>query len=355
MAGLDRQKEFSGTMAVRAAHRIDIDALTRYMSEHVGGFAGPLRVEQFRGGQSNPTYLLTTPERRYVLRRKPPGKLLKSAHAVEREYRVLSALADTGVPVPRTYALCEDESVIGTRFFIMEHVEGRIIWEPRLPGFSVSERAAVYESMNETIARLHSVDYQAAGLADFGKPGNYFARQISRWSKQYRASETESIAAMDRLMAWLPAHIPAADDTAIVHGDFRLDNMILDATEPRVIAVLDWELSTLGHPLSDFSYHCLLYRLPPDLFNGLQGADLAALGIPCESANIAAYCRRTGRTRIDDWDYYMAFNLFRLAAICQGIMGRVVAGTASSRFAREMGAKAAPLAKAGWAVVERMG
>ncbi len=355
MTPLDRQKAFSGTMAVRPEHRFDVDALARYMAAHVDGFAGPLTVEQFRGGQSNPTYLLTTPERRYVLRRKPPGKLLKSAHAVEREYRVLSALAETDVPVPRTYALCEDESVIGTWFFIMDYVEGRIIWDPRLPGFSPAERTAVYDSMNETIAALHGVDYAAAGLADFGKPGNYFARQIARWTKQYRASETEPIAAMERLMTWLPEHVPAADDTTIVHGDFRLDNMVLHKTRPKVIAVLDWELSTLGHPLSDFSYHCLLYRLPPDVFNGLRGADLEALGIPTEAENVAAYCRRTGRVRIDDWDYYMAFNLFRLAAICQGIMGRVVAGTASSRFAREMGAKAAPLAEAGWAVVEQMG
>ncbi|MFQ5534060.1 MAG: phosphotransferase [Sphingomonadales bacterium] len=352
---LDRQQAFSGTMPVREAHRFDLAALERFMAEHVEGFRGPLEVEQFRGGQSNPTYLVTTPGRNYVLRRKPPGQLLKSAHAVDREYRVITALGQTGFPVPRTHALCTDESVIGTWFFVMEHVEGRIFWEPTAAALDKAERAALYDSMNRTIARLHGVDYAALGLSDYGKPGNYFARQISRWVKQYRASETQDIPAMNRLIEWLPENIPQSDETTIVHGDFRLDNMIVHPSEPRVIAVLDWELSTLGHPLSDFSYHCMLYRMPPELFNGLKGLDLGACAIPREADYVASYCARTGRDGIDHWDYYMAFNMFRIAAILQGIMGRVVARTAASRHAREMGARAKPLAEAAWAQVERMG
>ena len=350
----DRQKTFSGTMPVRDGHQIDSRALEAFMAANVAGFAGPVEVSEFRGGQSNPTYRLATPAADYVLRRKPPGKLLKSAHAVDREYRVITALGATGFPVPRTYALCTDERVLGTWFFIMEYVAGRIFWEPVAPELKPAERAALYDSMNDTIARLHAVDYDSLGLADFGKPGNYFARQISRWSKQYRASETEDIPAMNRLMEWLPENIPEGDETTVVHGDFRLDNMIVDPTEARIVAILDWELSTLGHPLADFSYHCMLYRLPPQLFGGLRGLDLAALGIPEEDDYVARYCRRTGRAGIGDWDYYLAFNMFRIAAISQGIMGRVVAGTAASRFAREMGAKARPLAEAGWAQVEKI-
>ena len=288
------------------------------------------------------------------MRRKPPGKLLPSAHAVDREYRVLTALRDTGVPVPRTYALCEDDSIIGTAFFLMDFVDGRVLWDPSLPGFSQSQRAAIFDEMNRVIALLHQVDYAAVGLGDYGKPGNYLARQIARWSKQYRASETEHIEAMERLMQWLPDNIPPGETTSIVHGDYRMDNMIFHATEPRVLAILDWELSTLGDPLADFSYHCMSWRLAPAEFRGLQGFDLGALGIPDEEAYVEAYCRRTGRDSIGHWDFYMAYNMFRLAAICQGIMGRVVDGTAASRHAEESGRRAKPLAEAGWRQVERL-
>ncbi|MBI4588898.1 MAG: phosphotransferase, partial [Candidatus Rokubacteria bacterium] len=296
----------SALVPVREAHRFDVAALERYMAERVAGFAGPLSVRQFQGGQSNPTYYLTADGQEYVLRRKPPGKLLPSAHAVEREYRVISALARTEVPVPQTYALCEDPAVIGTSFYIMECVHGRILSDPLLPGLAPDERAALYDAMNEVLARLHAVDRLAVGLADFGKPGNYFARQIHRWTAQYRASETEAIPAMDRLITWLPEHIPADDETTIVHGDYRLGNMIVHATEPRVLAVLDWELSTLGHPLADLAYNCLPYRLSRDTLDGFHGSDVTRLGIPSEEAYVAAYCRRTGRAGIADWDFYVA-------------------------------------------------
>ena len=350
-----RQDQFSGTMPVREAHAFDVARLQSYMETHVDGFSGRLEVRQFKGGQSNPTYLLSADGKRYVLRRKPPGKLLPSAHAVDREYRVITALAGSGVPVPRTYALCQDESVIGTWFYVMEFAEGRIFWESTLPGLSRDERAAIYDAMNEVIARLHQIDPAAVGLADFGKSGNYFARQISRWTKQYRASETERIEAMDKLIEWLPEHIPPDEDTTIVHGDYRLDNMVFHPTEPRVIAVLDWELSTLGHPLGDFSYHLMPWRLTPDTFRGFKGVDLAALGIPDEEAYVAAYCRRTGRDGIADLDFYMAYNMFRLAAIAQGIMGRVKDGTAASRHAIETGRLARPIGEAGWAQARAMG
>ena len=346
---------FVGTMPVQEKHQFDVAALQAYMREHVEGFSGELEVRQFKGGQSNPTYKLLTRGHEYVLRRKPPGKLLASAHAVDREYRVITALADTDVPVAKTYCLCEDESVIGTAFYIMDCVPGRVLWDPELPELNSDERRAVYEDMNRVIAALHNVDYKAIGLEDYGKPGNYFARQISRWSKQYRASETEKIPAMERLMEWLPENIPAGDETAIVHGDYRLDNLMLHPTEPRIVAVLDWELSTLGHPLADFAYHCMTWHIPKGGFRGIGGVDLKALNIPTEAEHIAAYCRRTGRD-IDPghWDFYMAYNMFRLAGILQGIAGRVKAGTAASKQASEMGQAVVPLAEMAWQQVEKI-
>ncbi|MDA0261475.1 MAG: phosphotransferase [Proteobacteria bacterium] len=341
-------------MQVRDAHRIDSDALDRYMADHIDGYRGPIEVEQFRGGQSNPTYRVAAASGRYVVRRKPPGKLLPSAHAVDREYRVLAALAGTDVPTPRVFALCEDPAVIGTPFYVMEYVEGRVYWELWLPDCEPAFRTAVFDSMNDGIAKLHRVDYRAVGLDDFGKPGQYVARQIARWSKQYRASETEVIPEMDRLIEWLPAHLPEEDETTLVHGDYRLDNMIFDQTEPRLLAILDWEISTLGHPVADFSYHCMPWRLPPETGRGFKGMDLAALGIPTEQEYLAAYCRRTGRAHPAHWDYYMAYNMWRLAAILQGIMGRVVDGTAASEYAAEMGAMARGLAELAWAEAEAL-
>ena len=350
----DRQALNTGTTEVRAPHRFDETRLDAYMRQHVSGYEGPLTVRQFKGGQSNPTYLLATPRRRYVLRRKPPGQLLASAHAVDREYRVISALHATGFPVARHHVLCTDDSVIGTWFYIMDMVEGRIFWDPAIPEVPASDRPRYFDAMNETIARLHRVDYRAAGLEDFGKPGNYFARQIGRWSKQYREdAEAGRVPAMDRLVEWLPENIPPGDDSAIVHGDFRCDNMIFHPTEPRVLAVLDWELSTIGHPLADFTYHLMMYRMPPALAAGLQGLNLAALNIPTEADYVAAYCRRTGRTDIPHLDFYIAFNMFRLAAILHGIKGRLIRGTASSAHAREMADKLEPLAELAWQQAEK--
>ncbi|MGH7278411.1 MAG: phosphotransferase [Candidatus Rokuibacteriota bacterium] len=339
---------------VREQHRFDTAALERYLGAHVPGFRGPIVVRQFRGGQSNPTYHLAAGDREYVLRRKPPGKLLPSAHAVEREYRVLTALQGTGVPVPRTYVLCEDADVIGTAFYLMQYVEGRLFRDAALPDATPAERAAIYESMNDVLARLHRADWQALGLGDFGKPGNYYARQIHRWTQQYRASETETVPSMERLIEWLPAHVPADDQTTLVHGDYRPGNMLVHPTEPRVAAVLDWELSTLGHPLADLAYFCMPYRLGNE-WEGLRSQNLAALGIPSEAAVLADYCRRVGRDGIPHWEFYLAFAMFRLAAIAQGIMGRVIAGTANDPNARERGARARPLAEAGWAQVEKLG
>jgi aminoglycoside phosphotransferase (APT) family kinase protein len=350
-----RTDQFSGTMPVRESHRFDVASLERYMQGHVEGFSGALEVSQFRGGQSNPTFHLAAGGKEYVLRRKPPGKLLPSAHAVDREYRVITALRSSDVPVARSYALCTDDSVIGTAFYIMDYVKGRIFWESTLPDLLPADRAAIYDAMNQVLASLHKVDYAALGLGDYGKPGSYVARQIDRWTKQYRASETERIDAMDRLIAWLPAHVPSDEATSIVHGDYRLDNMIFHPTEPRILAVLDWELSTLGHPLSDLSYHCMLWRLHPSTMKGMQGLDIASLGIPSEADYIAAYCRRTGRAHIDHWDFYMAYSMFRLAAIHQGILGRVKQGTASNAHAVELGAMAKPIAEQGWREVERIG
>jgi len=347
-------EHFVGTMPVAERHRFDTAALASYLASHIAGFSGPLTAEQFKGGQSNPTYLLAAGGKRYVMRAKPgpAAKLLPSAHAVDREYRVITALAQAGIPVPRTYCLCEDESVSGRAFFVMEHVAGRVLWDQALPGMTKAERAAIYDEMNRVIAALHSVDPAAIGLADYGKPGNYFERQIGRWSKQYRASETEKIEAMDNLIAWLPANIPPGDETSIVHGDYRLDNLIFHPTEPRILAILDWELSTLGHPLADFSYHCMSWHIPASTFRGIAGLDLAALGIPSERDYIAAYCRRTGRESLAHWDFYIAYNLFRIAAILQGIAKRALEGTASSAVAVEQGKRARPLAEMGWEIVE---
>ena len=344
--------EFSGTMAVREPHRFDEARLATWMKIHVGEFSGPLIVEQFKGGQSNPTYRLSAGGARYVLRRKPPGKLLPSAHAVDREYRIITALGATDVPVAKTHALCLDDSVIGTAFYVMEYVEGRIFWEPTLPDLARNDRQPIFVAMNDVLARLHKVDYAALGLSDFGRPGNYVMRQIDRWSKQYRASETETIPAMDRLIEWLPRNAPKNEETTLIHGDFRIDNMIFHPTEPRVLAVLDWELSTLGNPLSDFAYHMMPWRLGQDAYRGLHGYDLAALGIPSEAEGCALYCRRTGRDALPDWDFYIAFNMFRLAAILQGVMGRVREGTAASLHASEAGARAKAIAEAGWRQVE---
>jgi aminoglycoside phosphotransferase (APT) family kinase protein len=341
-------------MPVQDKHRFDEAALERYLAAHVAGFTGPLSVSQFKGGQSNPTFLLTGGGRQYVLRRKPPGKLLPSAHAVDREYRVLSALHGTDVPVARPYALCEDESVIGTMFYVMDYVQGRVLWDPSLPGMTPPQRGAIFDEMNRVIAALHSVDYQAVGLGDYGRPGSYLERQIARWTKQYRASETERIEAMENLIEWLPNNIPDGEETTLVHGDYRLDNTIFHPTEPRMLAVLDWELSTLGHPIADFAYHCMTWRLTPTEFRGMLGLDFAALGIPDEARYVEMYCRRTGRAGIPNWDFYIAYNMFRLAGILQGIMGRVVEGTASSAHAIESGRRARPMAEAGWRQVEKI-
>ena len=339
------------TAEVREAHRFDVAALERYLRAHVEGFSGPIEVRQFRGGQSNPTYYLAAGGREYVLRRKPPGKLLPSAHAVDREYRVITALGKSGFPVPRTFVLCEDDSVIGTAFYVMDCVHGRIFRDANLGDATPAERRAIYDSMNDVLARLHLVDYNAVGLAEFGRPGDYYARQIHRWSQQYRASETEKIEAMERLMEWLPKNIPASAETTLVHGDYRPGNMIVHPIEPRVVAVLDWELSTLGHPMADLAYNCMPYHLGNE-WEGLRDAPLAALGIPTEAEYLAAYCRRTKRPGIEHWDFYIAFAEFRLAAIAQGIMGRVIAGTANDPNARERGERARPLAEAGWRLVE---
>jgi aminoglycoside phosphotransferase (APT) family kinase protein len=346
-----------GTIAVQERHRFELAPLEAFLAERIAGFAGPLTVAQFRGGQSNPTFLLTTPRARYVMRSKPApaAKLLPSAHAVDREHRVITALAGAGVPVPRTFCLCEDESVIGRAFYVMDFVAGRVLWEQSLPGMTAGERAAIYDEMNRVIAALHRVDYQATGLADFGRPGSYLARQIDRWTKQYRASETGRVPEMDRLIEWLPGAIPPGDETAVVHGDYRLDNLVFHPTEPRVVAVLDWELATLGHPLADFSYHCMSWHIPPAQFRGIAGLDLAALGIPTEAEYMAAYCRRTGRTAIEHWDFYLAYNMFRLAAILQGIMKRALDGTAASGEALDAGKRARPMAELGWEYARRAG
>jgi len=349
---IDKQAQFAGTEPVRAGQEIDERKLADWLSLHVADYAGPLTVEQFKGGQSNPTYKLRTPRRDYVLRRKPPGTLLKGAHAVEREYRVITALAGVGFPVAHPFALCLDEAVIGTWFYVMEMVGGRIFWDSTLPGLSAAERPLYFDAMNATIANLHLLDPAAIGLADYGKGGNYFARQIARWSRQYLEDEAAGRDAnMDRLIEWLPAHVPPGEQLAVVHGDFRADNLVFHPTEPKVLAVLDWELSTLGHPLADFTYHLMMYRLPPRIIGGFKGSDLAALSIPSEAEYVAAYCRRTGRAGIADLDFYVAFNMFRFAAILHGIKGRIARGTAASVHAQSMADNVEPLAELAWAQI----
>lgn len=350
---MDRNKEFAGTMPVKDSHKFDEAKLKSYLEDNIGGLGGDFNVAQFKGGQSNPTYKIIFGDRSFVMRRKPPGKILSTAHAVDREYRVITALQDTPVPVAKTYCYCDDPEVIGTPFYIMDFMDGTVYWDTALPEKTAEQRPAFFTAMNTALSALHNVDHQAVGLGDYGKPGNYVARQVHRWSKQYKASPLDSIPAMDRLVEWLPENIPETDEVAIVHGDYRIDNIMFHREEPEIIALLDWELSTLGDPLADFSYHCMLWRLPPDLFNGIHGLDLKALGIPTEEEYVQAYCKATNRDGIDSWDFYLAYNMFRLAAILEGISARVQSGTASNEHAKSTGAMAEPLAEYAWKQVEK--
>ena len=358
-----KDDDFTGTRAPSVA--LNTEALSAWMAANVEGFAGPVSIEQFKGGQSNPTYKLITPKAEYVLRSKPGpvAKLLPSAHAIEREFTVMKALAGSAVPVPSMLALCEDEAILGRAFYVMEFMRGRVLWDQTLPGLTPAQRGPIYAELSRVIAALHNVDVGGVGLSDYGKPGNYFERQIGRWSKQYQASITTPIEAMDQLMAWLPAHMPDSaldpSEVAIVHGDFRLDNVVFHPEEPRAIAVLDWELSTLGHPLADFSYHCMSWHIASSgAARGLAGADLAALGIPSEHEHVRRYCELTGRAKPEvvmrDWNFYLAYNLFRIAAILQGIAKRVEAGTASSERAKQTAAAARPMAELGWRFAKSM-
>ncbi len=341
------------TIPVREQHRIDEAALDAWMRNNVSGYEGPLRVDQFKGGQSNPTYRLRTPSRNYVLRRKPPGVLLKGAHAVEREAKVMTALGSVGFPVPKVFGLCTDDSIIGSWFFVMDMVEGRIFWDASFGTVPREERAGYLDAMNEAIAHLHSIDYAAIGLSDYGRAGGYVQRQIARWSQQYLDDELAGRhPSMDALVEWLPKNIPAGDETSITHGDFRADNVIFHPTEPKILAVLDWELSTLGHPLADFAYHAMMFRMPPDILGGIAGIDLQAQGLPDEASYVASYCQRTGRESIPGLDFYIAFNMFRFAAILHGIRGRVVRGTASSADAQAMGDKYMRVADLAWSQVQ---
>ena len=355
MSPNDVTEQFSGTQEVRSGHRFDTARLEAYLLEHLDGFRAPLTVREFKGGQSNPTYQLESPSGGLVLRRKPPGTLLPSAHAVDREYRIISALNRIDFPVPTAHLLCTDESVIGTMFYVMECVEGRVLWDSMLPEQTPEERWQIYDSMNEILARLHTVDYAALGLEDFGRPGNYFARQISRWSKQYRASETEKIPAYDRLMEWLPENIPDDPSVSIVHGDYKLDNMITHPSEPRIIAILDWELCTLGHPLGDLTYQLGYRRMPGSWFADKSDAELKELGVPSEAEYVDAYCRRTGRDGIEHLDFYLAYNLFRSGAILQGIAGRIRDGTAASEHAAEMVRNVRPLGERALEFARKLG
>jgi aminoglycoside phosphotransferase (APT) family kinase protein len=349
---------FVGTRPVTGTHAFDVQVLEAWLHANMPGFKGPLSVEMFRGGQSNPTYKLITPACSYVMRAKPGpvAKLLPSAHAIEREFAVMKGLAGTEVPVAKMHVLCEDEAIIGRAFYVMEFVAGRVLWDQSLPEMTNAQRGDIYDEMNRVIAALHSVKFADQGLANYGKPGSYIERQIGRWSKQYVASVTQDIPEMDKLMAWLPANIPSSAKDAslvsIVHGDFRLDNLMFHPTEPKVLAVLDWELSTLGHPLADFSYHCMAWHIKPGSFRGIGGLDHKALGIPDEAEYIKRYCERTGFTTPEnlaiDWNFYMAYNLFRIAAILQGIAKRVEDGTASSEQAKSSGAGAKPMAEMAW-------
>jgi aminoglycoside phosphotransferase (APT) family kinase protein len=348
------QALFTGTQPVAPAQRFDEARLAAWMQSHVPGFSGTLDVAQFKGGQSNPTFLLTAGGRRYVLRRKPMGELLPSAHAVDREFRVIQALANTDVPVARAHALCEDPDVIGSAFYVMDHVEGRIFWDPTLPGIDPGERSAIFDELNRVQAALHRIDPAAVHLGDYGRPGAYLERQVARWTRQYKAAETEPIEAADRLIDWLPRHMPAEGQTRIVHGDYRLDNVIFHPSEPRILAVLDWELSTLGDPLVDFAYHCMVWRMPASS-RGLAGVDVAALGIPDEAHYLNTYLKRTGRTTAvpaQEWNYYLVFNMFRLVGILQGIAKRAQQGNASNASAVETGKRARPLAEQAWALAQ---
>ena len=355
----DAAKKYLGeTVAVKDAHRFDERQLDAYLSETIDGYCGPLSVKQFEGGQSNPTYLLSTPDRKYVMRRKPPGKLLKSAHAVDREFRVISALGKVGFPVPEALVLCEDERVTGTMFYVMAHVPGRIFLDCAMPDLTPGERATVFDSVNETLARLHSLDYTALGLGDFGRPGNYFARQIARWSEQYQASRTEDIPEMDRLIAWLPGAIPGAAEAAtVIHGDFSFHNVLIHPTEPRVAAVVDWELSTIGHPLGDLMYHMMEWYRPVgiDSRGTLRDRDLAALGVPGFDDYVRRYAERTGLVIDGNLAFYRAYNLFRVAAILQGVAGRLRDGTATSGNAAELALRVRPLAQAAWREAQEAG
>jgi aminoglycoside phosphotransferase (APT) family kinase protein len=339
---------------VRAVHAFDEAALAGYLQREAGIPASGLVVQQFGGGQSNPTFLLTSGSNRFVLRKKPPGKLLKSAHQVDREYRIMKALAATDVPVPRMIAFCEDESVIGTAFYVMAYLEGRIFRDPQMPGSSREERAAVYDSMNDVLARLHKVDFAGIGLGDFGRPGNYFERQISRFIQQYRAAQTEQIPEMEELIAWLPGTIPLEDSVSIAHGDYRLENTIFHPTEPRMIAVLDWELSTIGHPLADLAYNCLGYHYINPRQGGLVGIDHGATGIPTEDEHVRRYCERTGRGPIENWPFYVSFSLFRLASISQGVYKRGLDGNASSETAAQFGNTCQFLAENAWRLAQQV-
>jgi len=360
---MSNSDDFTGTRAVPQNQSFDVGHLSHWLEQHLPGFSGPLTIEAFKGGQSNPTYKLITPRQSYVMRSKPGpvAKLLPSAHAIEREFALMAALSGSDVPVPHMLCLCEDESIIGRAFYIMEFMQGRIWWEQSLPDMQPKERADIYQEMNRVLAALHKVDFAARGLSSYGKPGNYFERQISRWSKQYVASITQAIPQMDWLMEWLPAHIPAmardASQVSIVHGDYRLDNLMFHPTEAKIIAVLDWELSTLGHPLADLSYHCMAWHIPGGVFRGIGGLDLQALGIPSESSYIRQYCKSTGITTPQalqgEWNFYLAYNLFRMAAILQGIGKRVEAGTAASAQAKQAAAGARPLAELAWSFAQK--
>lgn len=347
--GVRKDEEFSGTKPVEERHRFDERRLEAWMRDNVEGFEGPLVVLQFKGGQSNPTYRLNTPNRSYVMRRKPFGKLLPSAHAVDREYRVIAALGKQGFPVAHAYALCQDDSIIGAAFYIMSMEEGRVFWDPSLPSQDAEARRKIFTSKIETLAKLHMYDPVKIGLGDFGKPGNYFARQIDRWTKQYRASETQHIPEFEKVAEWLPKTVPEQARVSIVHGDYRLDNMIFHPTEPRVLAVLDWELSTLGDPMADFTYLLMQWVMP-----GLHGVDLKALNIPSVEEAAQIYCSVT-RMTVPDLNWYFAYNLFRLAGITQGIAGRVRDGTAANARALESAKRTVPLSKASWDYAQKAG
>jgi len=341
-------------MTETTTFELDVQTLAAYLEQQVEGFKGPLSAEKFPGGQSNPTYRINAASGEYVLRRKPPGELLKSAHAVDREYRVINALANTEVPVAKVYHLCEDESVIGSMFYLMEFIDGRVMWDPALPESNVEQRAAIYSEMNRVLAALHSVDIEEAGLSDYGKPGSYFERQVGRWSKQYLTTQTETIQAMDTLIEWLQSNMPMDDQkVSIAHGDFRLDNMMFDNDKAEVRALVDWELSTLGHPYADLAYQCMQLRMPHGgVMSGLSGLDRVALGIPSEDEYVAQYCQRMGIDSIPNWNFYLAFSFFRLAAILQGVKRRAIDGNASSDKAMKMGALVTPLAEMAVALLD---